>query len=70
MPVFRGLGIFEKIATDSRLRLEIAPGTYGFQFQDPVGLNWVEVSPLTGLIFDEDGATGSTKPPEALPDHI
>ena len=31
-----------------------------------MGLNWVEVSPH-GLIFDEDGATGCTTPPEALP---
>ena len=31
-----------------------------------IGLNGVEVSPH-GLIFDEDGATGCTKPPEALP---
>ena len=31
-----------------------------------MGLNGVEVSPH-GLIFDEDGATGCTTPPEALP---
>ena len=31
-----------------------------------MGLNGVEVSPH-GLIFDEDGATGCTEPPEALP---
>ena len=31
-----------------------------------MGLNGVEVSPR-GLIFDEDGATGCTTPPEALP---
>ena len=31
-----------------------------------MGLSGVEVSPH-GLIFDEDGATGCTKPPEALP---
>ncbi len=31
-----------------------------------MGLNGVEVSPH-GLIFDVDGATGCTTPPEALP---
>ena len=30
-----------------------------------MGLNWVAVRPH-GLIFDEDGATGCTTPPEAL----